>query len=184
MFIFIREVCIQERYQTPILETVFVALAVCRNIKYTTYVILKYAIIHLSDMYVTPVDDQLSSSCPKTSICDRELPELPPDESRKQSSTLIPELPYDDDDLYDEINPVAKKSFKIPKDLSKLSTNDISEVLRTINMAEHISRFRNEMIDGEIFKALDDKTLDSLGVTDPLQKLRIKKLLKGWRPKK
>ena len=135
-------------------------------------------------MYVTPVDDQLSSSCPRTSILERELPELPPEDSRKQSTTLIPEIPYDDDDLYDEINPVAKKAFKIPKDLSKLSTNDISEVLRAINMGEHVSKFQKEMIDGEIFKSLDGKTLDALGVTDPLQKLRITKLLKGWRPKK
>ena len=132
-------------------------------------------------MYVTPVDNQLSTSSPSTSFFDRELPQLPPEESRKPFS--IPEIPYDDDDLYDEINPIAKKAFKIPKDLAKLSTNDISEVLRSLNMGEHVSKFRNEQIDGEIFKSLDDKTLGALGVIDPVQKLKIKKLLKGWRPK-
>jgi hypothetical protein len=134
-------------------------------------------------MYVTPVDNQLSTSSPSTSFFDRELPQLPPEESRKTSAFSIPEIPYDDDDLYDEINPIAKKAFKIPKDLAKLSTNDISEVLRSLNMGEHVSKFRNEQIDGEIFKSLDDKTLGALGVIDPVQKLKIKKLLKGWRPK-
>ena len=136
------------------------------------------------DMYVTPVDDQLGTSCPsQISVMDRELPELPPEELRKPSTITIPELPYEDDDLYDEINPVAPKKFKIPKDLSKLTTNEVSDVLRTINMGEHVSKFRNEMIDGEIFKSLDEKTLGALGVIDPIQQLKIKKLLKGWRPK-
>ncbi len=134
-------------------------------------------------MYVTPVEDQLGSSCPSSSISDRKLPELPPEELRKPSTISVPDIPYDDEDLYDEINPVAKKAFKIPKDLTKLSTTDISEVLRALNMSEHVPKFRNDQIDGEIFKSLDDKTLGALGVIDPVQRLKVKKLLKGWRPK-
>ena len=131
-------------------------------------------------MYVTPVDDQPTGT---KAMFERELPEIPPEELRKPSTVTLPEIPYDDDDLYDEINPVEKKTFKIPKDLSKLSPNDISEVLRALNMREHVSKFKNEQIDGEIFKSLDDKTLGALGVIDPVQRLKIKKLLKGWRPK-
>ncbi|XP_028406186.1 uncharacterized protein LOC114528708 [Dendronephthya gigantea] len=132
------------------------------------------------DMYVTPVDNQLSNSA-STSIADRQLPSIPPEELRKPSTISVPDIPYDDEDLYDEIEP--KKSFKIPKDLSKLSTSDMSEVLRALNMAEHVPKFRNEQIDGEIFKSLDEKTLGALGVIDPVQRLKVKKLLKGWRPK-
>lgn len=135
-------------------------------------------------MYVTPVDDQLGSTSPSLGPrFDRELPELPPQESRTISAADIPEIPYNDDDLYEELDTVEKKTFKIPKDLSKLSTNDISEVLRSLNMGEHVLTFRKEQIDGEIFKSLDDRTLGSLGVVQPVQRLKIKKLLKGWRPK-
>lgn len=137
---------------------------------------------YVLDMYVIPVDDEKESSSP-TSLCDRELPELPPTEQRHKSSVSDEATFNGDDNLYDEIPPVEKKTFKIPKDLSKLSTNEISEVLRAVNMTEHISKFRKEQIDGEIFKALDEKTLGALGVVDPLQRLKIKKLLKGWRPK-
>lgn len=133
-------------------------------------------------MYVTPVDNQHSNSA-STSIADRQLPDIPPEELRKPSTITVPDIPYDEEDLYDEIDPVSKKNFKIPKDLSKLSTNDVSEVLRALNMAEHVPKFRNEQIDGEIFKSLDEKTLGALGVVDPVQRLKVKKLLKGWRPK-
>ena len=135
-------------------------------------------------MYVTPVDDQLTRSCTTSTILDRELPEIPPEDLQKTSTMSVPEIPYDDDDLYDEINPVAPKNFKIPKDLSKLSTNEVSDVLRSLNMGEHVAKFRNQQIDGEMFKSLDEQTLGALGVIDPVQKLKIKKLLKGWRPKK
>lgn len=135
-------------------------------------------------MYVTPVDDQLSTSRTTSTMFDRELPQIPPEDLRKGSTISVPEIPYDDDDLYDEINPVAPKNFKIPKDLSKLSTNEVSDVLRALNMGEHVPKFRNQQIDGEMFKSLDEQTLGALGVVDPVQKLKIKKLLKGWRPKK
>ena len=135
-------------------------------------------------MYVTPVDDQLTSSGTTSTILDRELPKIPPEDLRKTSTMSLPEIPYDDDDLYEPIDPVAPKNFKIPKDLSKLSTNEVSDVLRSLNMGEHVAKFRNQQIDGEMFKSLDEQTLGALGVIDPVQKLKIKKLLKGWRPKK
>ena len=133
-------------------------------------------------MYVTPVDDQLSQF-PSNSAPDRPLPELPPQEFSRQTSDKS--IPYDaEEDLYDEINPVTPtKNFKIPKDLSKLTVDDVSEVLRYLNMNEHVAKFKNDLIDGEIFKSLDEKTLGALGVADPIQRLKLKKLIKGWRPK-
>ena len=132
------------------------------------------------DMYVTPMDGEISPTS-SSILQDRPLPQRPPEEPRKISNITTP---YDEDDIYDEINPVMEmKKFKIPKDLSKLTVDGVSDVLRYLNMHEHVPKFSRDRIDGDFLTSLDDKLLGALGVADAIQRHKLKKLIKGWRPK-
>lgn len=126
--------------------------------------------ILILDMYVIPLDDQLSQS-PPNSASDRPLPELPPPE-------LSPKMSNDEFSLA-----IQAKNFKIPENLSELTVDKVSQVLRYLNMNEHVHEFKKNLVDGELLKSLDDNTFGALGVDDPLQQLKLKKVIKGWRPK-
>lgn len=80
-----------------------------------------------------------------------------------------------------ESKEVCGKMTKFPNDLSGLSVEDVSELLRSLHMDCYVGMFVEEMVDGEMLLNMDQESLESLN----MKAFHVKKLMKfieGWRP--
>lgn len=49
-------------------------------------------------------------------------------------------------------------------------------------MPQYKEAFSKEWVDGEVFKELDDETLEELGVTSKLHRLKLRNVITGIHP--
>lgn len=75
----------------------------------------------------------------------------------------------------------SSSTFEIPEDLHGLSVSGVGECLRKLNMDKLVDFFKDNLIDGEMLLALDDETLNDMGI-DKFHRLKLKKFIDGWRP--
>ena len=63
--------------------------------------------------------------------------------------------------------------------LKSLGVDTVQRLLSGMNLSEHRERFRAEHVDGEILACCDVQSLQELGVTSGLQRIRFTKLIDG-----
>lgn len=73
------------------------------------------------------------------------------------------------------------KAFDIPDDLQDLGVSGIGDCLRKLNMEKLVDFFKDNLIDGEMLLALDEDTMLEMGI-EKFHRLKLKKLINGWRP--
>ena len=77
---------------------------------------------------------------------------------------------------------MASSSLDLPDDLKCLSLTGVGHCLKKLNLENHVNKFANSQIDGELFLTLDKEKLSSLGVTNAFEQTKIMKFINGWRP--
>ena len=71
----------------------------------------------------------------------------------------------------------------VPKDLRGLTVNQVSQVLKLLNLGKYEARFKENFIDGEMMGTLTAEMLkNDLGCTSQLDVNKIMKFIQGWRP--
>ncbi|KXJ17458.1 uncharacterized protein LOC110233963 [Exaiptasia diaphana] len=75
-----------------------------------------------------------------------------------------------------------KKDFQIPRNLEHLSTDEVLECLKQLNMACHIDTFKHNQINGKLLVGLNQQMLKTLGVESPFERHKLIQFINGWRP--
>ena len=102
--------------------------------------------------------------------------------SVKEDAEIVkPESAIEESSSTVSVPSVSKDQDGIPADLASLSVEGVERLLRSLNMACYINKFRNEQIDGEILMELDEEELISLKVL-PFHVVKLMKVISGWRP--
>ncbi|CAB3992716.1 SH3 and multiple ankyrin repeat domains 2-like [Paramuricea clavata] len=70
---------------------------------------------------------------------------------------------------------------KVPLDLSGLSINEVSDILKNLNMGQYAERFEDEMVDGDLLKELKESDLESFRM-ESIHRTKLLKFVQGWRP--
>ena len=80
-------------------------------------------------------------------------------------------------------NTCLQKLSDIPTDLHPLTVQQVSEILKLLNMEKYQASFKKHCIDGEMLLTLNREMLKGdLGLSE-LDINKILKFIKGWRPK-
>ncbi len=58
----------------------------------------------------------------------------------------------------------------------------MQKLLDGMGMPQYKEAFSKEWVDGEVFKELDDETLEELGVTSKLHRLKLRNVITGIHP--
>lgn len=102
--------------------------------------------------------------------------------SVKEDAEIVkPESAIEESSITVSVPSISKDQDGIPVDLASLSVEGVERLLRSLNMACYINRFRNEQIDGEILMELSEEELISLKVL-PFHVVKLMKVISGWRP--
>lgn len=69
--------------------------------------------------------------------------------------------------------------------LGGISVSEVCTWLTKLGLTEHVDRFENESIDGDLLLELDAEMMLHLGISNPLQRKKLELFIrKGWTPKK
>ena len=63
--------------------------------------------------------------------------------------------------------------------LRSLSVQKVSDLLKHLHLDEHVARFKQENIDGDLLADMDEDCLKDAGVVKSLHRLKLKKFITG-----
>ena len=76
---------------------------------------------------------------------------------------------------------VALKQTNLSR-LRSLSVTQVSKLLTSLGMEEHVDQFKREDIDGDLLADMNDACLEDLGMKKSLHRLKLKKFISGEKP--
>lgn len=85
------------------------------------------------------------------------------------------------DHLMSEMKETHASTSRLPKDLSDLSVEGVSRLLKDLNMNCYVSTFKKELVDGKMLMSLDRECLEYLNV-NTFHIVKLTKVIEGWRP--
>ena len=66
--------------------------------------------------------------------------------------------------------------------LRSLSKTQVSKLLTSLGMEEHVDQFKREDIDGDLLADMNDACLEDVGIKKSLHRLKLKKIISGEKP--